>query len=401
MSAFITYSEIDTDIQKRMANAVPNSGTRLVAINNAIQDLYAEYDIESGKRDVVLYVVADGQPIDLSSYAADFKRPSDLRYLSPDQHTEEFAYIHDDLFAVHIGRDAKINEYTTNYNNGKLYLKVSTENGNKSVKIHDMGDLTSNGTWASDTTSSDATATELNGVVTLNQGNNIEWNADVSQSVNNYTLIENSTMEAKDLSDYESLGRFRHWVYIPEATDFTSVELRWGSSSSAYWSRAVTTQGDGTAFVDGWNFIEVDWNGATETGTVDEENIDYLALKMNYAAGYTDQNNFRAESITCYLPEPMKFSYYTYYGSQDSTGSFQEDMTETSTDELLIPRRYKTLISLMSQEYLVPIALGPNDSAIVLNSVRAAIKKAKEALQRDIGNTAKTPGRKFKIRRPY
>ena len=91
MAQLLTYSEVDTDIQARMAGSAPDSTKRLNAISDSVQDLYSEFDIESGIREYIFYAVANGDTIDLTTNVADFKKVKDLRFLSTTSHNEEFA----------------------------------------------------------------------------------------------------------------------------------------------------------------------------------------------------------------------------------------------------------------------------------------------------------------------
>jgi len=396
MGTFLTISEIDTAIQQRMAQQAPDETQRLAAINTAMQDIYSQFDIDSGRRDLVTDIVFDGQATKISDLVSDFKRPADLRFLSPSKQNTEFSYMDDDLFTMHIGEGRKINEYSVSYNDGVLFLKANTAESQPLTQLHSMSGITLNGTWAADVVNGDATNVALEQVVTLTQGSNISFDVDVSQTVNNYAIIENSTITQFDLSSYKNLGRIRFWTKIPSVTDFTSVEIRWGSSSSAYWSVAATTQADGSALVAGWNFIDLDWASATETGTVDEENIDYEAVVMNYAAGYTDQTGFKVEALRMYLPEPMKLVYWTYYVSQTSSSTFQEEGTTTAGDLLLLPKRFKSLMTYGALRYLYPIALG-EDAEKPLQRIERDYKREMQNLDKDIAERVKTPGRKIKI----
>ncbi len=399
MSAFLTYSELDTDIQRRMSNSAPDSTRRLGAINNSLQELYAEFDIDSGKREKILYVVPDGNPINITSAVPDFKKAADLRFLAPNRHTEQFSQIDDDMFSVHIGEGRRVNEYAIDYSDGKLFCKVNTDSGPTSAQLHNMGDLTANGTIALGATS-DAVNLVVDEVVTLTQSSNIKFDVDVSNSVNNYALIDITDFSDVDLTDYVGFGKFRFYMYIPSITELSSIELYWGSDSSNYYSKTTTTQADGSALAVGWNFIEIDASGATETGTVVDTAIDYLAIKVNYTASYTDQTGFRVESIAMYLPQAMKLSYFTYYLSQTSAGVFQEEMTATTGDQLLLPRRFKTLIALMSVYYLKPMSEG-TDALVWFSGINKQITAEREKLGLDIGIKPKQPGRKMKIRRMW
>lgn len=397
MSLLLTYSEIDTAIQNKMSGQAPDESKRLEAINTALLDLSAEYDIESLKREYTGYFVPDGRQINIESYIADLKKIADLRYLSSTKQTEQYDFIDDDVFVNHIGLGKTLNEYSLSYNNGKQYLKINSEDGDNKKIVHNMVSLTDNGTWSADAVNGDAANLTTDTVVTLEQETNIKFDVDVSQTPNNVAIINNSTLSSLDLADYVGLGVFRFWIYIPSVTNFTSVELRWGNSDSVYWSLAVTTQADGVALQNGWNFISIDWSSATQTGTVDSSAIDYASLRLNYASGYSDQSGVRVEGINIYLPIIYRIVYYTYFNSKTAAGTAQEDMTATDTDLLLIPRRYKSLIVNMALESLMPISLG-TDAEIPLKRIDKKIMKDNENLDKDIGTKPKTPAKYLKIK---
>lgn len=402
MSNFLTFSEVDTAIQNKMANKAPGETKRLEAINDALRDLYSEYDIEAGVRKINQYIVMNGGKVDLtSSLMTDFKRMKYVRPIGEDTGFQEFAKVDDDVLNIHLANDQRINEYSVSYDDGKQYGRFNSRNEQVYKTLHEMNDLTDNGTWAADTTNSDALGLTTGDVVVVDNSDNIQFNVDVSQSANNYALIECTDMDDVDLDDFENLGKARFRVYIPSITNFTSVELRWGNDSSNYWSNTATTQVDGSSFVAGWNEVEIDWNGATETGTVTESEIDYLAVKMNYTASYTDQNKFRVERIRMYLPELVELAYYTYYLSQDSSGTFQDEMTATSTDTLLLPKRFKRLIVNMAMRPLFYESEG-EAAAQTIARISSFIKSEKTRLGLDdVASSPLRETKKIKIRKMW
>jgi len=400
MSKNLNYSDIDTDIQTRMASAVPSETVRLRAINGALNELYSQFDLDSSIRNFVGYMVANGRAIDITDFVSDFKHAKDLRFQSAKKHDEELAFIDDDEFAVHIGNGQRINEYTIAENDGKTFIKLNTQDGPKPSILHPMNSLTDSGTWAMDIVNGDGTNLAVTSVRNLEQTASLMFDADVSQSGNNYILLENPDMDAKDLSEYDTLGRVQMNIYIPSVTNFTSVEARWGSSDANYFSAAVTTQADGSDFQVGWNRVSIDWADATETGTVVNTAVDYLAVKINYAAGYTDQTNFVVEEIVMYLPEPMEFLYYTFFLSQDASGTFQEQLTATAAETLVIPRRYLKLIVFGAMRYLIPVAFG-DDGIIRLRKVEKEYFQEVSHLDLDGGNRVKVPVKKIKLRKQW
>lgn len=399
MSEFLNYSELDTTIQQRMKNSAPASNVRLMAINDAANNLYTVYDIESAIRSAMAYLIPNGRAINISNLVSDFKSAKDLRYLAQNKHNEEFIWRDSDLFAIHLGEGKKLNEYSVSYRNGKIYLELNSSSGVISKELHNMSSLTDYGTWTPDTVNSDAKTVAEDSVTILENNISLQVDIDVSQSANDYALIENDAITEIDLTDYENLGRFQFWIYIPDVTGLTNIELRWGNDNTAYWYGVATTQSDGSPLASGWNYIEIDWADAVEIGTVDVTTVDYLAVKINYGATFIDQK-IRIEKIDIYLPMAMKLEYFTYFISKDSSGTYQEEMTETANDELLIPRRYKNLIVLDAMKTLIPIAFGDDGKtflALISNEYKSELKK----LGLDIGKSIKGNENKFKLRKQW
>ena len=78
----------------------------------------------------------------------------------------------------------------------------------------------------------------------------------------------------------------------------------------------------------------------------------------------------------------------------------EEDLTTTSTDELLMPRRFKDLIVTSSLIRLFPMALGDDADNEVAKLMRDFDRQEK-ALDIDIGSAPKRPTKKIKIRPMY
>lgn len=155
------------------------------------------------------------------------------------------------------------------------------------------------GTWTADDDALNITTD--NNEYKIGSGS-INFDIDVSQDAANQATIYVSDMTAQDLSDYEDTGRWRVWVHIPDVTHINSVEMKWGSSTSVYWSLDVEKDYKNHAFHDGWNLIEFYWgdSSVTETGsptTTDAEAVDYLALTIKYDSTQADEADFRVDAI--------------------------------------------------------------------------------------------------------
>ena len=294
----VTISQIQTlgDYLRRSEEAGSaniSSAKKLEAAALAIEDIQGQalfrftqrvkrFDYLDGEAD---YIMSDNATnFEAPIRIPDFRAVKDLRLSI--NHDDDFDYIDPNNFAVKYGGDSTVKEYTVEYRDGGPVLRVNQPNTSVKTTIHAANSFDENGTWAVDATNSDATAIGTDTVVYQNGGGSIKFDIDVSQSANNKVTISVADMTAIDISSYENTGIIRMWLYIPDVTDDTSkyvesVELRWGSSSSAYWSQTVAKPVSGAIFTDRWNLLEFNWKDATQTGTVDEENIDFHSVTLN------------------------------------------------------------------------------------------------------------------------
>lgn len=185
--------------------------------------------------------------------------------------------------------------------NGEAY-HIATAGTNiyrRVFMLHNCDTYNGNGTWVA-SEDADSVATDA---VTFQQGTgSVKFNITVATDVANRATVTNSTMTARDISDFyntstSTYGKIRVRATIPSVTNFTSVTLDVGTNSSNYFSKTVTTTQSGGALGAGVNLLEFDLASATETGTVTVTSIGFLRVRYNYAAGYTNQTNCRIDDI--------------------------------------------------------------------------------------------------------
>ena len=138
------------------------------------------------------------------------------------------------------------------------------------------------------------------------------------------------------------------WLYVPDVTNDTSkyvttVEFRWGSSSSNYWSLTVDKPANSAVFQDRWNLLQFDWRDATETGTVTETAINYLLVTVNYSASQADAVGFRINDINIYNPKEMKLVYFSNFTVAITASLVWKARATATTDILLAPDIYKNV----------------------------------------------------------
>lgn len=215
----------------------------------------------------------------------------------------------------------------------------------KSTVVNRNTSLTANGTWTANTSTSDASGISADTIIYHDNTGSLAFDVSVSQSVNNYAEIVNSTITSLDLTDYKN-GKLFSQVYIPSVTALTSFTLRFGSSSANYYESTVTTQQDGEAFVVGWNLLGFNKESSTTVGTPVITTVVYLLFRVTYAAGYASQVNFRLGEIFIATYEDMVYRYYSYDCVNDISASTTVARFDGTTDDtLMLPDICKKMIA--------------------------------------------------------
>jgi len=142
-----------------------------------------------------------------------------------------------------------------------------------------------------------------------------------------------STIDAVDLSDYENVGVVFLAIQTPSATDLTSIAVRVGSSASDYVSVTETEGFLGAFQANNWLLVAFDWAGATETGTVDYENIDYLQVRVNHTATLT---NFRLGGLWIAQPSINEIIYQTAALFKNSTTGVLSQTIGSDNDLIIL-----------------------------------------------------------------
>lgn len=145
--------------------------------------------------------------------------------------------------------------------------------------------------------------------------------------------IENSTIALTDLSTHENVSRLFLDVYFPDSSIVTSVTLRWGNDSSNYFSATATSPFSADSFQNGWNTIGFNWNGASETGTVDSSAIDYVRITITYDG--TAETDIRVDNLRSILGSIYEVVYYSDYMFEDATTGARK-LQPTNDDDLVI-----------------------------------------------------------------
>ena len=156
----------------------------------------------------------------------------------------------------------------------------------------------------------------------------INW--DINADGGTTAGIYNDSLDSFDISNYITTGSIFVWVYISSTTNLTNFIIRIGSSASAYYSITITTNNEGNSFYAGWNLLRFDFANKSETGTVDDDDCDYVALYMTKDAAKTDETDYRFDNLVIKKGDHYEVIYYSRYFWQSSAGTYLEDATTTT-----------------------------------------------------------------------
>ncbi len=234
---------------------------------------------------------------------------------------------------------AQANMFNINFNSSLKTIRINAPFLNPPIIVNQIESITSNGTWAVGGTASSLTVNNTNYV---NGAGSLQFNVTAGAAT-----LANSTMSAVNLSNVAYQSSMFVWVYIPTGSSLTSVNLRWGSSSSNYYTSTVTQNQDAVAFVNGWNLCQFVWDNSTTTvGTPVNTAINYSQITLNVTASMT---GCLVNSLDCIMGTILNYSYYSKYMFRDAiTGAYQEKVTDPSNLINLDTESYNLLFNLVA-----------------------------------------------------
>jgi len=317
-------------------------------ISRAARHVIADVDLPETKRTTQLtnpifdqvydYVL----PADLKGSKIIDIRPLNNRSLFDDYPTQSYSKDFDFLKGFMTG-----NMFNIRNNSGIKTIRVSDSSVTPRVTINSFDSLTANGTW---TAGGGLTTPTLD---TLQYISGTGAFRSTSTGLTGY--IESANMTALDLSAAD-LDSIFLWVYVTDVSLLTSINLRWGSSAANYYNRTVAASHTG-AFVNGWNLVRFDWDGATQVGTPVDTAVTYARITLNHTAAL---GTIRFDSLTNNKGRVFEMEYYSKYMFRSSAGVWQEtvladtDYVNADTDSYnLLLYKVAELVGLDIEESLV------------------------------------------------
>lgn len=213
-----------------------------------------------------------------------------------------------------------VNMFTINFNTSIKTIRINAPWLNPPVIINQIEAISTNGTWSLAQMATNLTVNNTN----FAQGaGSLQF--DVAPADND---LLNSTMTAVDLSEVVNQASLFVWVYVPTGSLLSQVNLEWGSSVTDIYSQVVSMNQQGTAFVNGWNLCQFEWDGASTSGTPDPSSITFAKITLRVTGSMTACLVNGLDSI---LGTILNYEYYSKYLFRNaSTGAYQETVLDDS-----------------------------------------------------------------------
>lgn len=229
------------------------------------------------------------------------------------------------------------------FNSGIKTIEINWANAITGTLVNPADEVGDDGNWVTGGTANNLTTDLVNFVA-----GNGSLKFDLSSGGNPSTgYLENSTSELVNLSNVENQSSLFLYTFLPTATDFNSVTLRWGSSSTDYWESTATMTQQNTAFANGWNLLQFPWLGATVVGTPNSSAVTYLRVIWDYNGNA--QTAVRLDNIVSRLGSILNIEYYSKYLFRNPiTGAFQERVLTNSDLINLDTESYTLLLYLVA-----------------------------------------------------
>ena len=210
---------------------------------------------------------------------------------------------------------------TVQFNTGLKTIRIDNNLIVNGVLLNQADSISGNGTWVASSGASDLRQDFLQFVT---GSSSLAFDISGTQAI-----LTNSSLNSLDLSGQNNQSQIFFFTYLPTASAFSTIQIKWGSSPTDYWTQLMNSTNVGTVFQDGWNLLQADWQTAQVFGNPDNTKVTYLQIIWNYTGAA--QDGVRLNNIYSRLGVISEIEYYSKYIYQDAlTGNFQEGITDDS-----------------------------------------------------------------------
>jgi len=329
-----------TNLNSSIAARIPAGSSTVdldVLSNDAVREVLLDLDLRSTKRRSAL------SP-NLFNDVYDYTWPSDAKNWAFIDLVTQINRIKEDTWDLvtpqEFDRRKAVEDKLVSFGNDDLnpLIRISKDIDDNALVASTLDSLTAGGgTWVLFGDGTNLTQDTDNFV---KGGASINW--DIDGSAGTTAGIQNTGLNTFDITEYTANGSIFSWVYITSTTDITNFIIRIGTDASNYFEDIITTDNAGNAFVTGWNLLRFDFNGASETGSVTLDTINFIAIFMTKATGKQNETDYRFDHIIIRRGEYYSLDYYSRFGWQTNANVFIEqatadtDLLNAETEEIQI-----------------------------------------------------------------
>ncbi len=308
-------------------------GTTLNSLNNinglfyrTASQILLDLDPQETKRIVPLVSPIYNQvwdyavPVDLKGNRVIDIRPQVNRYptdITPQAYERQFD-LNKGLNASASGAQA----FEVQFNSGIKTVRINRTFGPAGTTLSTASQISDNGTWS---TFGDASNLTIDNVNYAANPSSLKFDLAASGS---FGGLVNSTLTAIDLSTALNQSSNFLYVYLPTASVFTSVVMRFGSSATNYYEITATVSQMNTSFQNGWNLLQFTWSNVTTSGTPNASAITYIRVGYHYDG--TAQAAVHLNSIVNRMGQILEMVYYSNYMFRTAGGTFQSTISDDS-----------------------------------------------------------------------
>lgn len=315
-------NDISGVIHGTTTNKIPNV---YGAINRAARAVLLDVDPKETQRTVQLSQVFN----DVYDYAApsDVKgdRFIDVRPQAGRTPSDVFFQGYETDFDANKSVSFK-NKIYTQWNTGVKTMRIEAPSLTSPVTLSDTSSILN---WVNGGGASVPTLDQTNNVA---GGGALVFNLAAGPSTG---YLENAALNPINFASYANIATGFLWVYLPTGSAITSINARWGSDASDYYTFTGTATQQGTAFVNGWNLLAFPWAGLTATGTPVLATTKYARITFTYNGLL--QTGVKICNFTFALGYIFEAVYYSKFLFRDpSTNAFQETVVDSTDNNKVI-----------------------------------------------------------------
>ena len=355
------------------------------------------YDINGTLEDVAGHFLADVDPQETKRIAAlanpifdqiyDYALPSDVKGnriidIRPQANRQSQDYLSQSYNRqFDYSKNKVLNpQFSVQFNSGVKTIRISDPLLNTGILINQANVITDSGIWVA---SGDASNLRVDNSNYVAYGGSLETDLATSGS-NGY--LTNSTFTAVDLTTHLNQSTLFLYVYLPDASHFTNIVLKWGSDNSNYWTATATTTYQGNAFSDGWNLCGFVWSSATKVSSPNVAKIGYVQVDFVYDG--TLQTGARLNSIISRLGKIWEIEYYSKYLFRNASTNAFSDTISSDSDLINLDTESYHLFEHLAMYHLCQQIAGYSaqgfDAKFFLDSYNEALKRYKSLYKSEV-----------------